>query len=235
MNQSAEQKIETSLLTQEQMHPAKDPFTWDGPIERGMVKARIEKVSPTARNRKEKDTWEAIKKEEERENRVAAATHVLLEKADKWGRKAILHTVLTVTTDVGKLSDKEKKLIAEANLAHDKLEESVRAVAKRAMAAIQDKLTKDLEALKEDKNRVLDSIRATTKPRYDEASTRLENTKEDIRNRVANFATDIGELKLDQLEILLTDRPVIIVHKENERTITVPGTHKKERALAGEG
>jgi hypothetical protein len=235
MNQSAVQKIETTILTQEQLTPAKDPLSWSGPIERGMVKSKIERVSPTARSRKEKDVWDAIKKEEERENRVAAATHVLIEKADKWGRKATLHTVLTVTAEVSKLSDKEKKLISEANLAHDKLEESVRAVAKRAMAAIQNKLVKDLATLESDKDADMYRIRVATKPLYDEAATRLEDTKGDIRNRVANFVTDIGELKLDQLEVLLTDKPVIIVHGGVERTIAVPGTHKKERALVGEG
>ena len=51
MNQ--EKTVETSILTPEQVAPAKDPLSWSGPVERNMVKEYINRISHTSRSRKE--------------------------------------------------------------------------------------------------------------------------------------------------------------------------------------
>lgn len=217
MNQSTKQKfvgVETSILTPEQMRPAKDPFSWSGPVERNMVKARVMKVAPTARTRKEKDTWDAIMREEAHDDRIAAVTHLLLDSADKWGRKA----GLAVTDYVGTVGVREKKRFAEVQMEHAKRDAEIRAAAKRDMANIQNKLVKDLAVLKSDRDADMYRIRVATKPSYDEAAAKLE----EIRNRVVIFALDIGELRLEQLERVLTGAPVTIVHEGVEKTVLLP-------------
>jgi hypothetical protein len=200
-----------------------------------MVKARLEKISPTARKPKEKAAWDAIKKEEEREDRVAATTHVLLERADKWGRKAISATTLSVTGEVAKVANKQKGMMKLASDEGDKRKQQLRAKAKKDMQRIQDELARAEKAVDEDVDAAKGSIMTKFKPSFDAAETRLKDANTHVPQRVANFVEDIKDFTLDQLEMLAADRPVVLVHEGVEKTIAVPGTHKKERALAGEG
>ena len=56
-----------------------------------------------------------------------------------------------------------------------------------------------------------------------------------IPQRMADFAEDIKGLALDQLNELAAGGKITVVRDGAEKVISVPGTHKKERALAGEG
>lgn len=233
--QTEAQQTSDTLLTPAQMEPAKDPFSWSNKEEREQVKLRVNKVSPSARTHKEKEILSSIAKEEAREDRVAACKHTLLDKADKWGRKASSTVTNDITSEVGKFSVKEKGLIAEATAAHSKLLESVRAKARREMAAIQERLLKEEAALDQDKARACDAVRAQFKPRYDQAATTLDTVKRTISDRVGKFSVDIESLHVDQLEKLVAGEKVTLMDEGMEVVISVPGTHKKELALVGEG
>ena len=235
MNQSAEQKIETSVLTPEQTRPAKDPLSWSGPVERNMVKARINKISPVGRNRKEKDAWDAIKKEEEHEDRVAATTHVLLDQADKWHRKALSATNLAITTEAGKVGNKQKELMKLALDEADKRKQQVRAKIRKEMARLQEELVSTEKSIDEDMKLSQESITIKLKPQFDSCAARLEDARMTIPQRMADFAEDIKGLALDQLNELAAGGKITVVRDGAEKVISVPGTHKKERALAGEG
>jgi len=239
MNQNAEQRVETSVLTPEQRRPARDPLSWSGPVERHMIKSKLEKIAPVARNHKEKDVLAAIKKEEEREDRAAAAKHVLLDRADKWGRKAITHSKTLITTEVAKTDAKQKELLKEVSDECARRKQQVQAKAKKEMARIQKELLEAESMIDEEVRTGQASVRSKFQPRFfviteEEAAMRLRDISNTISNRVADFAEDIKEFSLDQLEMLLADRPIILVHDGAEKTIAVPGTHKKERALVGE-
>ena len=234
MNQSAEQKFETNVLTPEQLHPAKDPLSWSGPVERNMVKARIEKISPTGRNRKEKDAWDAIKKEEEHEDRVAAVTHVLLDQADRWCRKALSASTLAITTEAGKVGVKQRELMRLASDEGDKRKQQARARIKKEMARLQSELVSTEASIDKDVQLSQESITLKFKPQFDSCTARLEDVRMTIPQRMADFERDVKGLALDQLNALAAGGKITVVHEGMERVISMPGTHKKERALAGE-
>lgn len=235
MNESTEQKIESTVLTPAQMNPERDPFFWSNVDERNALKARIMKVSPTARNGREKSAWAAIEQEEKRDDRVAAATHILLEKADKWGRKAISFNTTAITTKAGKLVTKQNELLKEAVTEGNRRKQQAKDKAAKEMKRIQEELLQQEKAIEADVAAAQESVRTKFSPRLDEAAVELKDVQDTITQRVATFTKDIEGFSLDQLEMLVADRPVTVLAEGVDRLIAVPGTHKKERFLAGEG
>jgi ElaB/YqjD/DUF883 family membrane-anchored ribosome-binding protein len=216
------------------MSPERDPFFWSNVDERNALKARLMKISPTARNGREKSAWAAIEQEEKRDDRVAAATHVLIDRADKWGRKALSFNTTNITSKAGKLVNKQNELLKEAASEGAKRTQQAKAKAAKEMKRIQEELLQQEKAIEADVAAAQESVRTKFTPRLAEAATELKDVQDTIAQRVATFVEDIKGFSLDQLEMLVADRPVTVLAEGVDRLIAVPGTHKKERFLAGE-
>ena len=160
---------------------------------------------------------------------------MLLDQADKWHRKALSATNLAITTEAGKVGNKQKELMKLALDEADKRKQQVRAKIRKEMARLQEELVSTEKSIDEDMKLSQESITIKLKPQFDSCAARLEDARMTIPQRMADFAEDIKGLALDQLNELAAGGKITVVRDGAEKVISVPGTHKKERALAGEG
>ena len=146
--------------------------------------------------------------------RRPALLHTLIERADTWGRRR-LASVTRETTDVaGKLLSSQVKLLKEIGTAHNRLVESAKDKAKKAMDQIQAQLNEELKKLGTDKRAADDKVFAEIRPKLDEQEGRLKAANIEVPAIVGKFTHDIQHLSLQQLEQVAAGKTVMceVVH-----------------------
>ena len=206
------QEASNTVLDAEQMKQLNTKASWEYSTkeERQAVKVRILKISPVARSPRAKEILHKIEQEEKVEDRQAALTHTLTERADSWGRKKLTALTRETTDKVGRFSATKGKLRNEAITAHARLVESARAKVKKAVQQLQEQLVAETRALDSDKDAALARIEVEFQPQYAEAEKALKEAKVSITDIVGEFTSHIQGMPLYDLERIADGKAVRI-------------------------
>jgi hypothetical protein len=133
----------------------------------------------------------------------------LIERADTWGRRKIASVTRETTDAAGKLLSSQVKLLKEIGTAHNRLIESAKDKAKKAMDQIQAQLNEELKKLGTDKRAADDKVFAEIRPKLDEQEGRLKVANIEVPAVVGIFTSHIQVMSLQQLEQLAAGKTVM--------------------------
>jgi vacuolar-type H+-ATPase subunit H len=184
-------------------------------------KKRLQALPEHKLTKKDKESLEAILKEEAAEKHHGALIHKLAEAADKFGRKEIGSIKVEVTRRVGLFGKDESMKIKKVNDSRKGRKDEAHKRAKDEMSRIQRELDSELKKIDKACDEAASEIHKAFRPQYEEAEQEMQTRTDQIMDLVGHYTQTIQTLDTEQLEVLSKEGVVEVVNEDGKKEYLV--------------